>query len=161
MKEFLRYRAIYHNLITVITILSWIKHFRKNKINIIFFATFYFQAITSMHSELIAVDRKGRLRQWKWSSNSPYEKDGIFHPRTADLGLTDKSVLNLLFIKSWNRFFSFCISSTINTSKLNCRGTLTVKDKLTSENSLYKLKDKRVEVFIKLLVYCCLFILLG
>lgn len=62
-----------------------------------------FVKIASMHSELIAVSKDGRLHQWKWALDMPFssevEVDGekriVYHPKSVSLGLSEEKVVNV------------------------------------------------------------------
>lgn len=59
-----------------------------------------FVKIASLHSELIAISKDGKLYQWKWKSNQPFfnsqnDKTNVFHPKTITLNLLNEKIVGI------------------------------------------------------------------
>ncbi|OXB57783.1 hypothetical protein ASZ78_011733 [Callipepla squamata] len=57
-----------------------------------------FISIGALYSELVAVNSKGELYQWKWSESEPYrnaQNPSLHHPRAMFLGLTNEKIVLL------------------------------------------------------------------
>ncbi|VDN98253.1 unnamed protein product [Rodentolepis nana] len=73
----------------------------------------HFTAIAALYTELVAINTRGELHQWKWQSPEPYNPHNIYsqpfnldqpesghtvnhrHPRAASLGISQEKIISL------------------------------------------------------------------